>query len=574
MLPPGFVRPLPSAPPFNPGPSPGWNPFQFTPYPPISNPPVVNPLDWPPKDGGLCAGPLRFLCGNKPQNWGTPPDPNRPDAGKKPETPSGTPVEWNGPQGKPGRLYNIKLRWNVKANLSPDQNPDDINWLLLGRDLENVWGPFDGAYAFHEPEGEAGKFYYGVTRDGKPWVGGYWDPNRQHYSYGTGALMVRVEEVPSEDPDPFPWPPPYGPPPVPPEPLPEPLPQPKPRPKPAPPPLPEPEPQRAPDPNPAPPPLPFPRPEPPKPAPAPAPNPPPSTEPSVGSGGGRVSGKPGLVPVTDKDKVLEGGFGAVGGKAPRETPKAIAKELGRIEQKLALLNPKDGPSLGEILKLLLQVAEAINKIYPEQEYQLIDKCGPEDENGERGNTEPAQIFKYPGGFGFGGLNTKLDLLASLFDAQLGIKQRTCAPKKPELKGQWVTVNFESVTIPSDRRSRLYKRFRYRTESNRSLGELSDYWKDFKWSAGPAITWHQGHSWGKPKCWASDSDEGRRVIGFAAAESGFDPDKVGEWQDSVSSDPRYGRRIEMRVRFVEMFPCVTSRQGPSGLPEVARRTNDF
>ena len=56
-----------------------------------------------------------------------------------------------------------------------------------------------------------------------------------------------------------------------------------------------------------------------------------------------------------------------------------------------------------------------------------------------------------------------------------------------------------------------------------------------------------------------------MIRFAGLEAGIDPDVLGEWVISGSSDPRYGQPGSMRVAQVQGLEWVTSRQGPSGLP---------
>jgi hypothetical protein len=56
-----------------------------------------------------------------------------------------------------------------------------------------------------------------------------------------------------------------------------------------------------------------------------------------------------------------------------------------------------------------------------------------------------------------------------------------------------------------------------------------------------------------------------VIRFAGIEAGIDPDELGEWVISGSSDPRFGMPGTMRVAKVQGLEWVTSRQGPSGLP---------
>ena len=485
----------------------------------------------------------------------------------------GVQIEWTGPGLGRGGKYYIRQEWDIKYREvfdSPDDDPQEYFWTLNG-EIEDIEASGIGITVTATAD-TPGVWQWGFTnQDGERQNFLQWPSSvlgTKHYRVSEGAFKVDITELraptfPAANPFPS-----YTP-----RTLPEPEPQtlPAPEPKrlpPLPQPLPDIEPLRVPAPEQKPLPLPLPQP-----SPGTAPNPSlPETFPLPNDGTVPLPA-PLPVPVTPPDEHFLGDT-PIGSTGPSPDSIAqIAKELGRIEKKTAMLIRPFGPSGGNISEILEALLKALLQLLPGFDYSLTEKCEP------CGDEVPCPAPVYSEKLGFGesagiqGLAYRIDALARLVDAQLGAKQLTCAPKKPELKGQWVTVNFESVTIPADRRSRLYKRFRYRTESNRSLGELSDYWKDFKWSAGAAIVIHKGHSWGTPQCWAADPDEGRRVIGFAAAESGFDPDTVGQWQDSVSRDSRYGRRIEMRVKFVDAFPCVTSREGPSGLPEVARRTVD-
>jgi hypothetical protein len=105
-------------------------------------------------------------------------------------------------------------------------------------------------------------------------------------------------------------------------------------------------------------------------------------------------------------------------------------------------------------------------------------------------------------------------------------------------------------------------FRYRTKSTRDLGQLSAYWEAFTWEAGDVCVFHKGAWWGTPQVWAASQEEGQRVIRFAAAEAGIDPDQNGEWGISSSRSPRYGMSGTMTIEMHEGFPWVSSRQGPS------------
>ena len=501
------------------------------------------------------------------QQWGYMNGRDKPDKGNT--LPNGVGVNWSGPAGKAGFVYDITFKWPIRP--SQNENPDgDTPELELGANLTNVAGPFDGAYANTDAtNSERGKWYYGVTRDGEPYAGSYWDQNRVFYSAGEGGLSVEVRQVGS--PDPSPLPPPYvpRPPAVEPEPLPEPEAEPEPRKVP-----PIPLPQAPPNVEPLPPiapPAPNPAPAPaPQPTPTPSPSPPPTVpgSESIGNNGSRPAPKPAPIVTTDKNSHFVRG-GRIGGQGFGPTnPQQVSKELGRIEQKMAymLQNFKpNGPNYGEIL---LQILQLLSQVLPGADYTLTEKCEP---CGDDSTPCPAPVYEEnigAGTFGTQGLAYRMDALARLIDASLGAKQLTCAPSPRIYEGDWVTIRFDSDAPSPMGKDRLRKLFRYRTLSSRSIGQLSEYWADFTWNAGSVCVKHISAPWGTPQCWAESADEGKRVIRFAAAESGFDPDAVGKWEIGFSRNPRYGQSGFMRVARVESYPAVTSRDGPSGLPLVA------
>ena len=121
---------------------------------------------------------------------------------------------------------------------------------------------------------------------------------------------------------------------------------------------------------------------------------------------------------------------------------------------------------------------------------------------------------------------------------LNWKTPTCDAQPPG-EGDWRTISFISTETSPYGKSRLRKRFRYRSTSGWELGAIVDHWKDFTWSAGPVCVKHLGASWGTPTVWADSIDEGKRVIRHAAAGSGIDPDQVGRWSVGGSSSSRLG-----------------------------------
>ena len=154
-----------------------------------------------------------------------------------------------------------------------------------------------------------------------------------------------------------------------------------------------------------------------------------------------------------------------------------------------------------------------------------------------------------------------DDLAALKEQLDRIEKCACdKDEKPCLEGDWVTTRWISDQAMEHSGARLRKLFRYRSKSSRDLKQLSDYWRDFSWQAGEVCVIHKGAWWGTPQVWASTADEGKRVIRFAGAEAGIDPDQVGEWLVSGSRAPRIGMSGTMRILCKQGFPWVSSRDG--------------
>mgnify|MGYP003314294653 CR=1 FL=1 len=164
-----------------------------------------------------------------------------------------------------------------------------------------------------------------------------------------------------------------------------------------------------------------------------------------------------------------------------------------------------------------------------------------------------------------GLARRMDALASMINNAALIPYTECNKCAPVLEGEWVTVRFESQENSPQGTRPLRKLFRYRSQSALDLGQKAAYWENFTWNAGSVCVQHKGAWWGTPQCWASNADEGKRVLRFAGLEAGIDPDELGEWVISGSSDPRYGQPGLMKVATVQGLEWITSRQGPSGLP---------
>ena len=148
------------------------------------------------------------------------------------------------------------------------------------------------------------------------------------------------------------------------------------------------------------------------------------------------------------------------------------------------------------------------------------------------------------------------------------KTPICPPEKPELEGEFRTISFRSDETSPYGKSRLRKRFRYRSSSGIGLGQLVDYWANFTYTAGAVCVIHSGASWGTPQVWASTAAEGKRVILHAAGEAGIDPNQVGKWTVSSSDNARYGVSGTMRVDTTGGYYWITARDGSDGRPIVA------
>jgi len=167
-------------------------------------------------------------------------------------------------------------------------------------------------------------------------------------------------------------------------------------------------------------------------------------------------------------------------------------------------------------------------------------------------------------------NRVLTSLNAIVDFQQQIllwRTPTCGSGKPKV-GDYRTISFVSDEQSPNGKSRVAKRFRYRSSSGLGLDGVVDHWKDFTWSAGPVCVQHKDSQLGSPQVWATSIDEGKRVIRHAASEAGIDPDQVGRWSVSGSDNPRYGMPGTMRVNTSGGYYWITSRLGPDQRPLVA------
>ena len=194
---------------------------------------------------------------------------------------------------------------------------------------------------------------------------------------------------------------------------------------------------------------------------------------------------------------------------------------------------------------------------------MSELCEAEDDEGNQPE------FSRPvlgGTFDIAALS-RLDAMQDLLQAHLAYKTPTCGTPRPKLEGDWRTISFISDEISPAGKSRLRKRFRYRSSSSVGLDGLVEHWKDFTFTAGDVIVQHKGASWGTPQVWASSIDEGKRVIRHAGGEAGIDPDQVGEWRISGSNNPRYGMSGTMRVNTSGGYYWITERLESDNRPPV-------
>ena len=386
------------------------------------------------------------------------------------------------------------------------------------------------------------------------------------------------QEVPGPGPDPYPLPghgvpKPIAPPvPVPGVPtIPEPAPDPSIVPAPGPSPLPLPSPNPGPTPQPEPNPVPD---VPPSPAPVPVPVPvpsPPQVVPPESPGGSTPTDPGGTLPPVQLPLPIPtppGSHFPVPGKPPvtgggtRADIKAIAAEVGRIEQKVARLQKgTDGIDLSDWLWLLPILEDFFEADIPGTTYDLQGVC----ESVESGQDQPVAEFPVAPAKNLGAIINRIDALPDVLQQHLAYRTPICHGSKKE--GEFRTLSFISDEQSPNGKSRVVKRFRYRSSSGLGLPDIVNHWKDFVWQAGPVCVKHADSPWGTPQIWAASIDEGKRVIRHAAGEAGIDPDQVGRWIVGGSHNPRYGVPGTMRINTSGGYYMITARDGASERPQV-------
>jgi len=168
---------------------------------------------------------------------------------------------------------------------------------------------------------------------------------------------------------------------------------------------------------------------------------------------------------------------------------------------------------------------------------------------------------------------RLDAIVELLQAHKNFKQPICGNESVESEGDFRTISFRSESTSPYGKSRLRKRFRYRSMSGLGLDAIVDHWKDFTWESGPIRVRHIAASWGSPEVWAATESEGKRVIRHAGGEAGIDPDQVGRWSTRRSNSSRLGVSDTMKVDTTGGYFWITCRDGSDNRP-IAAISSDY
>lgn len=154
------------------------------------------------------------------------------------------------------------------------------------------------------------------------------------------------------------------------------------------------------------------------------------------------------VPVTDPTSIVPWpGAAPIPGTAPapQPTPEGIARELGRIERKLEIMNTPGTPGnivdkIGDISQVVGPLLEALIVSGMGGKYLLDSPCEVNEDGTKK---DPIEV-PYSGAINMLGLlNNKLDAIADLIQVHKNLKQPNCKVKPPA--GEWVTVQFEEFS---------------------------------------------------------------------------------------------------------------------------------
>ena len=162
-------------------------------------------------------------------------------------------------------------------------------------------------------------------------------------------------------------------------------------------------------------------------------------------------------------------------------------------------------------------------------------------------------------------------LMQMLQQHLDWKTPICGGDEPQPipEGDFRTISFRSDETSPYGKSRLRKRFRYRSVSGNDLGAVVDHWKDFTFEGGPYRVRWVGGTWRAPEIWAASEAEGQRVIQHAAAEAGVSPLEGGRWSTRLSGSGRQGVPGTMRVDTTGGYYWITARDGSDQRPIVAK-----
>jgi hypothetical protein len=244
---------------------------------------------------------------------------------------------------------------------------------------------------------------------------------------------------------------------------------------------------------------------------------------------------------------------------------SIATEVGRIEQKVALIHAPQSLAEGGFLKELWDLVRAFMASQDQGKYSLRGVCEVDTEGRPIDN-----LLEVPWGgslFAMENLASRIDALAILLQHHKNLKQPTCPPERFEPQGDWVTIHFISDEPSPMGAKPLRKQFRYRDQTSTGHDAHVAHWLGFSWQAGPVCVQHADHAWGTPQVWASSVDEGKRVIRHAGQVAGVDPDAEGRWVVSGSRSGRIGQAGTMRVQERAGVTRISMRDGTDGPPLV-------
>ena len=228
-----------------------------------------------------------------------------------------------------------------------------------------------------------------------------------------------------------------------------------------------------------------------------------------------------------------------------------------------------GPLMGAIGGALLnQLLDGMNSLFPPiakpGSFTLIAPCDVDDAGNPQNRT-----WQFAESSVMERLHAHQVALMEIMQQHLDWKTPTCDCNEPEqYEGDFRTISFRSDQTSPYGKSRLRKRFRYRSVSGNDLGAIVDHWKDFTWEGGPYRVRWIGKSWRSPEIWAASEAEGQRVIQHAAAEAGAYALETGGWSTRISRSPRLGVPGTMRVDTTGGYFWITERDGSNGRPIVA------